>query len=919
MRHLSLKHIIFLACLSFFCMDAQAQFFLNGEDPGSIRWKEISSKTYRVIYPEGLDSLAKEYLIYLELIKMPVSQSLGYVPNQSYRKQMPVVLHPYSVMSNGTVTWTPRRVEFVTTPSAYRPESTPWMLQLTLHESRHVAQMQYVNDSWRKYLGYPFGELAAGAFSALYCGPHFFEGDAVVAETALTDQGRGRSADFLEYLRACFTAGETRDYWKWRYGSIKNYTPDYYRIGYITMAGMKVNEGFKEWPFSSMRKDFARAFPTLADSLKTVWQTDNDARAPFIKSDTLTRTGKVFTQYTKSTNHSPLIYSVKSGINESPALVSIDPDSGEERFISQFSNSSSDLSYSRYHKRIFWSETLPDKRWPAESYSDIFCLDSDGKIRRLTEGRKYFNPSCQENGGKIAVTEYTLDTRSNLVVLSGLNGNRLHTYSAPDNFQIVESTWIGDDIFVSAVSPDGFGIYRLSDFKPVVSGQDVKIKELDSYNGNIFFVCDLTGVDELYSVNPDCPEIHRLTSTENGISDYGWAGDRLFFSELRPEGRMIYKPDSLFNEKVDFNKPGRYPLAEELAAEFPDDIKYSEVEISEPKSYSKLAHLMHFHSWAPVYFKFSDVDNLSMSTLTHDAGLGATAFFQNELGTASGYVAYSAWTKDSGFRNGAHAGFTYSGFYPKFEFKADLNERNAYSYSFRDSVDVETKNKYIIRERTIDGRPYFNASLKVYVPFNFNSRGWLRGVIPQVDFNISNDVYDMGSSTAAAGASLGVRAYTMLRMTQGRIYPKFGIGGEVGISAQTGPYAFYPCETKTFLYGYLPGIGNNHGIKLTGAWHEFLGRDHRYFYLTFDYAIPFAPVEWSKLSPYIYVKNFEFTAHARYYNESNRGNIAAAPGVGASLVAHLGNLLWIPYDTRIGVSYLYYRTSSINLVFSIEL
>ena len=919
MGHPDIKRLLLLLFLAFSVIEAKAQFFVGSEDPGNVNWKEIRSETYRVIYPEGLDSLARQYLISLELEKDPVSQNLGYKPNQSYSKPMPVVLHPFSVSSNGSVAWTPRRMDLVTTPTAYKPESTPWMLQLTLHESRHVAQMQYVNDStWRKYLKYPFGEIAAGALSAFYCGPSVFEGDAVVTETALTNHGRGRSADFLEYMRACFTEGDMRDYYRWRYGSIVNYTPDYYKSGYISMAGLKSNFGFTDWPFSSLRKDIAEAFDTVADSLADVWRKDNAARGPFLNTECLTETGGSFTQYSKSSSHSEYIYSVREQIDESPVLVRIDPVTGEEKTIRQFTNVSSKLSSTEGSGRIYWSETVPDKRWPSESFSDIFYLDENGRIKRLTKEQRYYNPSLSRQGDRLSVTEYTIDARSNIVLLDALDGHILSSFSVPANLQVVETVWLGDRLFASATSPEGFGIYSIPGFKPVIKSQPVKIKELDYHEDEIVFICDRNGVDELYSINPVTGRIRQLTSTENGVSDYRWYGDSLYFSMLKHDGRMIYKAGCPSGKEIDFGRRTEYPMTETLTSLFPEDISYKDIDISDPAPYQKYKHLFHFHSWAPVYFKYNSIDDLSMSSLTSDAGLGATAFFQNELGTAYGYVAYSAWTKDSGFRNGGHAMFTYSGLFPKIELTADFNNRDACSYAFSDSTDAETGKKYIIRERLEDSRPSFEANLKVYVPFNFSSNGWLRGVIPQAEINFSNDRYYTNRKENAATFSLKARAYSMLRMATGRIYPKYGIGGELGVSAQSGPYAFYPCELSAFLYGYLPGFGK-HGIKLSGALHDFPGREHRYSLFTLDYAIPFAPVEWSVLSPYVYVRNFEFTAHARFYSEYERGAHLNLPGIGASLVANLGNLLWIPYNTRIGISYLYFRKSSVNLVFSIEI
>ena len=83
------------------------------------------------------------------------------------------------------------------------------------------------------------GQIWAGAAAALYPSLPFFEGDAVTAETALTLNGRGRSSDFLEYMRVSFAEGQYRNYWQWRYSSLNKFTPDHYRIGYMLTAGMR--------------------------------------------------------------------------------------------------------------------------------------------------------------------------------------------------------------------------------------------------------------------------------------------------------------------------------------------------------------------------------------------------------------------------------------------------------------------------------------------------------------------------------------------------------------------------------------------------------------------------------------------------------------------------------------------------------
>ena len=178
------------AVLFFVTHPVSAQFYTQGADPGGLRWSSVETPTYRVIYPRGLDSLARAYAVTLERVATPVGGSIGFRPNAAYRSKMPVVLHPWTAQSNGQVTWTPRRMELLTVPDAFSADPTPWVLQLAVHESRHVAQMQPGASApfrWLRVLG---GELAAGGLSAVYGGPAFLEGDAVVAETALTQAGR---------------------------------------------------------------------------------------------------------------------------------------------------------------------------------------------------------------------------------------------------------------------------------------------------------------------------------------------------------------------------------------------------------------------------------------------------------------------------------------------------------------------------------------------------------------------------------------------------------------------------------------------------------------------------------------------------------------------------------------------------------
>ena len=205
-----MKRIIaVLAVLSLICFESRAQFASLGSEKGTIRWESLKSNNYKVIYPVGLDSLGLMYSTYLEYYRPLVGNSAGFFPNQQYKKPMPVILHPYAAVSNGAVVWSPRRMALYTFADAYGAlPPVPWDKILAIHENRHVAQLQFTRAGFWKYVYWPYGEIGLTLVSSLYANHSFLEGDAVVAETALTESGRGRTADFLSYIRMSFANGQ---------------------------------------------------------------------------------------------------------------------------------------------------------------------------------------------------------------------------------------------------------------------------------------------------------------------------------------------------------------------------------------------------------------------------------------------------------------------------------------------------------------------------------------------------------------------------------------------------------------------------------------------------------------------------------------------------------------------------------------
>lgn len=1021
---------------------ANAQFSLTGNDPAALRWRQMETENFKLIFPKGEDSLAMVYGTELEVARLRIARSSGYLIGQSYKGKMPVVLHSRYVLPNASVTWAPKRMDIFTVNDPYEPTAMPWVRNLAIHEGRHAAQMQFGADRGNKVLHWFFGEMAAGAFAGIYPGPAFLEGDAVVAETALSRSGRGRQASFLEYMTPAFDCGDWRDYYRWFYGSNKLYTPDYYRVGYMLIAGTRVffndplftQEYFdrvvhKGWLFNLQKtvkaasgKNFKESFRTIEENFQQLWNIEAALREPFMSSRQISRTPSMHTEYKGAvTVDGSGIYSLKSGMATANSLVRLDV-SGNEKRIRSFASYTSSLFLDSESQRIFWSESVAGRRWTLGGSSRIRYVDltKPRKVHDLTKKGRYFNPAPAPDGNVIAATEYPYAGGSRIVLLDVADGTVRKSFTAPDSLQFTESAWIGDRLFAAGLSENGMGIYEVtgadSDGKAVLcqllGPQPVTLSHLRtvpalrwlvslaepqgperdrtlslskrpvSEGTQLSFLCDRTGVTELYSLDVENLTLRRLTSTRYGISSPVFKADTLYYSSLaasdRPrdykQGRMMYATavSDLPITEVRYEDIHKYPVADALTAQetaLGDSIAVAaEVKFSQPERYSKI-RLPHIHSWAPVYFNYDNVESISGDDYYKTASLGATAMFQNLLSTGYGMVGYGAHEdpyKDGDWRHSGHFKYIFTGLWPVIEFSADFNDRAAMDIQ---KIQVTKERMYrLYNKGTLTDKPYFEGGLKVYIPFNFSSGGISRGLIPQVKYKFTNDRYNDqilfqhivkkdGKDVTETYSTIGennisplqtldasIRGYVMRQKAPSQVFPSLGFGAELGFHFRPGHMKAYNPTAYLYTYGYLPGFTARQGLRLTASMEVWYGPyeeggimegaltaiprgfvdtnlksiinscSESRWRVTADYAIPFADVDWSFLSPVAYVKNFELTPFFDWsyqtfsWNHELHYNPGAVMGenlfsVGADLTVNLGNFFWLPYDTRIGIRY----------------
>ena len=997
-----MKRLLITLYLIVLTISASGQFYVTGDDPGRLKWYSLDTENFKIIFPEGNDSLARVYGSNLEKYRTSVSLTTGYQAGGPGKDRMPVVLHTWNT-ANGSVAWAPKRMDLFTIPSAYEPNALPWDKMLAIHESRHVTQMQFGMTKALKPFNWFFGEMFNILASVEYPGISHIEGDAVIVETAYSQSGRGRTADFLDYYRVAYDEGIRRSWGQWRFASQKNYSPTYYALGYLTVGGIRhfydcpdymsqayhqiARQPYKFGSFYSVakkvsgKKRFYDVFLEIADSMAVIWKAEADARAPYIPMEAVTKEPRLYTDYISNVFVDNELYAIKKGHLNTPEMVRITED-GDNR-ISAFSSQTGKVKFQG--NRLFWSETMPDERWTMQTHSRIRFMKGrlengvalwSGDKNLSDNDRLLYNPSVSGDGKLIACVEYKVKGGSSLVVLDAADGSVIRTVDAPEGLQLVETAWIGENVYATGLSEAGYGIYSINDrCESILEAQPVLMKDFGSYGDELMFTCDRTGSNELYHFNLQSGKLTQKTSIRHGGESFAYSPDGkwLYFSSQTVKGKQIFRTpvSELFSYDTDLSDRHKYMLAEALTAqemaamdkmkaEHPETESVTEENMagaysSEPKRYRKFPHMFNVHSWAPLYVNVNNIMNMSYDYTYDLASLGATGIIQNKLSTAVGQFGYSAHRDPhhpDKWRHSGHAKFTYSGFYPIVELSVDFNDRSAIQYNPK--AIVENGYSMMSIDAKEDAAPFVYADLKVYVPFDLSSGGWFRGVIPQVSYSFSNDFFNSsmpyishreqdGAGAPGGQVFLGatdgknrpmqylrgnLRAYTMLGTSNSCVYPRWGIGAELGVSSMLAAMDYYSPMGYAYVYGYVPGFARTHGIRLSALYQTKL-KDSPFGQRTVsimprgfagtpsigsnlsvqkkslakvsaEYGIPIYIGDIAIANSLLNIKRLVFTPHFDYtFIDSTGSGLYSA---GATLTLNLESVLWLGWPCSFGVT-----------------
>lgn len=866
-----MKKLFYLLLLFLNTLGGKAQFVDLGQDPAGLRWKQIKTNDFQIIYPDYFEYNAQKIAnIYAALYRH--SNALNHKPIK-----VSMIIHASGGIANGNVAWAPRKSDLYTMPP--QEPSDSWLEHLCIHEFRHIVQIDKVNQGMSRILYYIFGEQATIAVTGLYLPLWFMEGDAVTFETAVGHLGRGRSPEFINEMKAQLLEKGLYSYYKATLGSYKDFVPNRYTMGYFMVANARVNYGNAIWsdalnrigrhPFSltpftrSLRQTLARqrdslwqcpAFRSLfidpdsicrantyRDAKRTLYR-DNftelqhlwqkELQAPAVPFDTIYTRNVCYTNYyypTPQENGQLIAY--KKGLRETGAFVQLQ---GTKEKLLTRTGTMEDNSFALYRGNIVWTEYRPGLRWEHGGRNILTSYDPILHNYRYHKSRhNRFSPfAAGENLGVIEVDD---ENRASLVFLAPDLETEVQRINASRDELFIHPHYHKGVITVSVQNPQGIHLETID----LRTGRRQRLTskmwyELDNplmIDSLLLFRASFNTNNAFYVKDPASGKMKKVLTSPFGVRFPALGKDSLYFSFYTSDG---YKPGRIavrdFAQETASEK--HFRLADSLIMREQWKPAWNNDSVYSTKRYRKFSHLLNFHSWGPVY-----IDQYQGKIEG-----GIVAYSQNKLSTLSlsgGYVF------DSDYEHGAWMlNASYKGIWPIFILDLRTGKYDYYSFQMKaenietgktDTLYLKNRSDYTQGEFTVQlpfnlSRRNYNLYLSPYIRYKTeiisnnkakqtyhytqrNDTGYIRPVSPgHYRFSTPSNYYQM--------LEYGLLFGNQTRMTVQEIKPRWGQSVEIGY-AHT-PWKKLDLGHEWWASGtfYFPGLAVNHSFSFYGGYQE---------------------------------------------------------------------------------------------------
>lgn len=437
-----------------------------GGNPPFLQWRQLSNDTARIIFPSGLEKQAANVFSIIRSLSRETLATIG-----NHQRKVNIIFQNQTVISNGYVQLAPFKSEFELTPdqNSFALGSLPWQQQLAIHEYRHVQQYNNYRVGLSKAFFYLFGEGGQELANSLAVPNWFWEGDAVYQETLVSSQGRGRLPAFFNGYKSLWVAQKNYSWMKLRNGSLMDYTPDHYPVGYMLVAYGRdkygptfwektthdaaafrglfypLQKGVKRYSGQSFEKFRRDAIDYFKSGIKT--ESASDSIIEYARMHKHFVADEEFPQFAGPDK----IVFVRTSYTSAPAFFIRDIRSQKEKKI-KTKSVSLDSYFSFRNNKIVYAAYEPDTRWGWRDFNVIRVLDiASGSDRRITGKLKYFSPDISQDGSKIVTVRVGEDGKSELHILNSGSGKIERVIPNPDGLFFTHPKFYNDQQVVVAV------------------------------------------------------------------------------------------------------------------------------------------------------------------------------------------------------------------------------------------------------------------------------------------------------------------------------------------------------------------------------------------------------------------------------------------------------------------------------------
>jgi hypothetical protein len=592
----------------------------------SINWNQLNSGNARIIFPSTNYEQAKEVASIVNALSHRTVQTIG----QNIKK-INIIFQNQTTVSNGYVQLAPFLSEFQLTAeqNSFELGSLPWAKQLAIHEYRHVQQYNNYRVGLSKVFYYLFGESGQEFANSIAVPNWFWEGDAVFQETLVSRQGRGRLPFFFNGYKALWAAEKNYSWMKLRNGSLRDYVPDHYPLGYMLVSYGRQKFDDSVWrPITQQTAAFRSLFYPIQNAIKRnlnipFSQFRDDAMLYFKNqpgfgdaansTDSLAMHNKHFVgdqEFPQFIDKGHLIY-VESSYKKIPKFVILNLADGSKRSI-RIRSISLDNYFSYRNGKIAYAAYETNTRWGWSDYSVLRVLDiKTGREEKISSKSKYFSPDISPNGKWIAAIDQDPAGKISLAILNSTSGAIEKKIPNPEQLYFTYPKFINDSLLVSpmrnAKGEMALGLINLA-YGSITQLTPYSMNVLgypSVYRDSIFFSASHGSTDQIFGFFNHKMYEATLPSKDNG-RNYAFQLNQLNatwtnFTAAGYRMSVVPKEDIKWTEQLtDFiNQPLSNMQISALDRGPVDLMDHLGNAGEQIQPYNSAAHLINIYSWRP--------------------------------------------------------------------------------------------------------------------------------------------------------------------------------------------------------------------------------------------------------------------------------------------------------------------------------